>query len=136
MMASGHRADFISTYPFREISQNFSPDQSFPVGDITIGNDCWIGSDVMLLGGCTIGDGAIVGAKSLVTSNQKLEDFGVYGGSPARLLYYRFDKETRDALKKLRWWDLPRSVIEANMGLFYDKDIKHEIKQLSKLVKR
>lgn len=136
MMSSGHRADSISTYPFREISVNFSPDQSFVVGDISIGNDCWIGSDVMLLGGCTLGDGVVLGAKSLVTSKQRLEDYGVYGGSPAKLLYFRFDKKTRDALKKLKWWNLPKSVIDANMELFYGDDINESIRKISKLVKK
>lgn len=52
-----------------------------------------IGDDVTLLGGCRIGDGVIVGAKSLVTSKQKLEDYGIYGGIPEKLLRYRFPEK-------------------------------------------
>ena len=79
MMASGHHSAFISTFPFK---QKMLHEPHTPIGDITIGNDVWIGDSVILLGNCRIGDGVVVGAQSLVISGQVLEDFGVYVGSP------------------------------------------------------
>ncbi len=75
MMSSGHRADSISTYPFRRF-RKLSPDQSFVVGDISIGNDCWIGSDVMLLGGCTIGDGVVLARRAWSPQSRGLRTTG------------------------------------------------------------
>ena len=49
---------------------------------ITIGNDVWIGSGVSVLAGVRIGDGAVVGANSLVTHD--IEPYAIYAGTPAK----------------------------------------------------
>lgn len=68
-----------------------------------IGNDVWIGENVLIKSGVSIGDGAIVAANSFV--NKNIPPYSVYGGSPARLLKMRFNDEIIDKLIKLKWWD-------------------------------
>ena len=113
VMSSGHRFYTTTNYPVRE---KFLRDRSKTIQkDITIGNDVWIGNDVTILGGAKIGDGVVIGAKSLVTGNQVLEDFGMYGGVPARLIRYRFDEQTRERLKKEKWWRLDKEEVLAKI---------------------
>jgi acetyltransferase-like isoleucine patch superfamily enzyme len=83
-----------------------------------IGNDVWIGANVILVDGVTVGDGAIVGANSVVTHD--LDPYGIYVGSPARLLRKRFDDQTISALLTLRWWDKPCEWISQHAELFDD----------------
>ncbi len=85
---------------------------------IDIGNDVWIGEGVSILEGVRIGDGAIIGAASLV--NKDIEPYGVYAGVPARKLRSRFDKEQREKLLRLRWWDKGEDWIRNNISRFFD----------------
>ncbi len=129
IMAGGHNPSLLSTYPFKELmSKEEIATQKY--GYITIGNDVWIGQDVALIGGCTIGDGVVVGAESLVTSKQHLEDYGVYGGNPAKLLRYRFSEQIIKELVELKWWNLSEKIIKENMELFYLKNIQEAITKL------
>lgn len=87
-----------------------------------IGNDVWIGRNVVVRQGVTVGDGAIIGANSFV--NKDVPPYAIIAGQPARLIRYRFAEEIRDALLDLRWWgwmppkgehlryDVPESFIE------------------------
>ena len=68
-----------------------------------IGNDVWIGQEVRLKRGVVIGDGAIIGARSLVTKD--VPPYAVVAGSPAHLLRYRFDERTIERFLTLRWWN-------------------------------
>lgn len=67
-----------------------------------IGHDVWIGADVTLALGITIGDGAVVAMKSVVTRD--VPAYAVVGGNPARIIKFRFDEETIARLLKSRWW--------------------------------
>lgn len=68
-----------------------------------IGNDVWIGRNVVVRQGVKVGDGAIIGANSFV--NRDVPSYAIVAGQPARLIRYRFSEETRDTLLSLRWWD-------------------------------
>lgn len=70
-----------------------------------IGNDCWLGADVTLIGGVGIGDGAVVLAHAVVTKD--VPPYAIVGGIPARVFKYRYDKETIDFLLKIKWWNMP-----------------------------
>lgn len=83
---------------------------------INIGNDTWIGYGVCILSGVTIGDGAIVGANSLVTKD--IEPYAIYAGIPAKKIGMRFDDDTINKLLKLRWWDKDDAWIEQNAKQF------------------
>jgi virginiamycin A acetyltransferase len=83
---------------------------------VEMGNDVWIGRDVSLKSGINIGDGCVIGQHSLV-----LDDclpYGVYVGSPARLIRFRFPEHIIQDLSSLKWWDWPMSRIQRNERLF------------------
>lgn len=87
---------------------------------VTIGNDVWIGAYVSILPGVTIGDGAVVAAGAVVTKD--VEPYAIVGGVPAKRIRYRFNKEERETLLKIRWWDWPEEKIERNIELFYQPE--------------
>lgn len=71
--------------------------------DTIIGNDVWIGYGATLLPGVKVGNGAVIGAKSVVT--KAVEPYAIVGGNPARLIRHRFDPETVRELEEIAWWD-------------------------------
>ncbi len=81
-----------------------------------IGNDVWIGTNAVLLGGVSIGDGAVIAAGSVVTKD--VPPYAVVGGSPARILRYRFTDEQIKKLLEVCWWDRDKDWIAANAGFF------------------
>ncbi|MET0331032.1 MAG: CatB-related O-acetyltransferase [Dyella sp.] len=94
-------------------------------GDTVVGNDVWIGDEIMVLGGSTIADGCVIGARSLVPPNFKSAPYGIYAGSPARLIRYRFSEKIREALLALAWWDMPLAWMRANNQHFL-VDLTHD----------
>ena len=72
-------------------------------GSCKIGNDVWIGCDVVILRGVTIGDGAVIGANSVVTKD--VPDFSVVCGVPAKVIKYRFSEENQNIIRSYQWWD-------------------------------
>ena len=78
-------------------------------GDIVIGNDVWIGFEAVILAGVTIGDGAIIGARAVVTKD--VPPYTIVGGVPAKPIRKRFSDEDIAALMALKWWDLPPAQI-------------------------
>jgi len=106
-----HRIDTFSTFPFQTFpsTQNRHDWVAWGKETPTIGNDVWIGADVLLLSGASIGDGAVVAARSVVT--KPVPPYAVVAGNPARVVKYRFDEATIRDLLELKWWDLPDEVI-------------------------
>lgn len=87
---------------------------------VTIGNDVWIGANVIILPGVTIGDGAILAAGAVVTKD--VEPYAIVGGVPAKLIRYRFSEEYRKKMLEIKWWDWPVEKIEENIELFYQPE--------------
>lgn len=85
---------------------------------ITIGSDVWIGRDAVILGGVTIGDGAIVGAYSVVAKD--VPPYAVVVGNPAQVIRYRFSAPSIAALLRIRWWDWPDETIAARADALRD----------------
>ena len=86
-----------------------------------IGNDVWIGENVTLKGGISIGNGAIIASNSVVTKD--VPAYAIYGGVPAKLIKYRFDQILIDKLEKIQWWnyniaDLPSNKYANQVDLF------------------
>ena len=103
----GHRHDWISTFPFYWMSEvaAFSDAENgfLPAGDTVIGNDVWIGSEAIVMPGITIGDGAVIGTRALITRD--VEPYAIVAGNPAKLIRKRFDDALIAKLLELRWWD-------------------------------
>lgn len=87
-------------------------------GDTVIRNDVWIGDEAMFLGGSTVENGCVIGARTVVPPNFKSEPYGIYVGSPARLVRFRFSGRIREKLLELAWWDMPMSWLQKNNDRF------------------
>ena len=79
-------------------------------GDIVIGNDVWIGYEAVVMQGVTIGDGAIIGTRALVTKD--VPPYTIVGGMPAKPIRKRFSDEKIERLLKIKWWDMSREKLE------------------------
>lgn len=90
-------------------------------GSIKIGNDVWIGAHSVILSGVTIGDGAIVASNSVVNSD--VPPYAIVGGSPARIIKYRFDQDTIKDLLEIQWWNWELEKIKANKDLFLTESL-------------
>ena len=88
----------------------------FPYKKINIGNDVWIGKRVMVMGGVSIGDGAVIAAGAVVTKD--VPPYAVVGGVPARIIKYRFTDNEIRMLLDLKWWNLPEEYLKSNISLF------------------
>jgi acetyltransferase-like isoleucine patch superfamily enzyme len=71
---------------------------------VSIGNDVWIGTKVSIMGGVKVGNGAIIGAHSVVTKD--VPSYAIVGGVPAKILKYRFHFDIIKKLEALSWWNL------------------------------
>lgn len=80
------------------------------------------------MAGTTIGDGAVIGARSLVTTD--ILPYAIAVGTPAKPIRSRFEQEEVRQLCELRWWDLPPEVLSANIDMFCSSDIKRVIDRL------
>jgi virginiamycin A acetyltransferase len=119
-----------STYPFNtfmmtpqttseDITAMFEDAQNR--GDTVVGNDVWIGMNAVIMPGVKIGDGAIIGANSVVTKN--VEPYTVVGGNPATIIKKRFDEQTIDTLLNIKWWDWSIEKIEKNIDVITGNDL-------------
>ena len=82
-------------------------------GDIVIGNDVWIGYEAVILSGVTIGDGAIIGTRAVVTKD--VPPYTIVGGVPAKSIRKRFDEKVIEALLKIKWWDWTEEKVARNI---------------------
>ncbi|PML10616.1 hypothetical protein BCT86_00100 [Vibrio breoganii] len=112
---------FTTVQRFDEL--RFYQDKKSPV---LIGNDCWIGARVCIIGGVSVGDGAVVLAGSVVTKS--VPAYAIVGGIPARVLRYRYDNDTISFLKATAWWDKSPDWLKENVHLMVDiESLKNEV---------
>tara|TARA_Y100000588_G_C14249660_1_gene922947 strand:+ start:798 stop:1418 length:621 start_codon:yes stop_codon:yes gene_type:complete len=115
MNGGNHDLNGFSSFPFI-IFQSYWPEVpviSYRKKDTIIGNDVWFGYEATIMPGVTIGDGAIIGTKAVVTKD--VAPYEIVGGNPAKVIRKRFDDETIDFLLKLKWWDWPIEKIRAHV---------------------
>jgi len=128
--SANHKMSGFSTYPFNtfmmtpqttseDITAMFEDTQNR--GDTLVGNDVWIGMNAVIMPGVKIGDGAIIGANSVVTKN--VEPYTVVGGNPATIIKKRFDEQTIDTLLNIKWWNWPIGKIEKNIDVITGNDL-------------
>lgn len=91
-------------------------------GPVVLGSDVWVGFEAVILSGITIGHGAAIGARALVTKD--VEPYSVVGGNPARHIKYRFDEPTRAALLRIAWWDWPKKKVAAHKDLIHSAQVE------------
>ena len=117
--SANHTLSSLSTYPFPLFFEEWGLEKRNVAaswdnkGDIVIGNDVWIGYEAVIMAGVTIGDGAIIGARAVVTKD--VPPYMVAGGIPAKPIKKRYPEETIAALSELKWWDWPEERIAQNL---------------------
>ncbi|MBT8376655.1 MAG: CatB-related O-acetyltransferase [Bacteroidia bacterium] len=85
---------------------------------IQIGNDVFIGMNVVVLDGITIGNGAIIGAGSVVSKD--IPPYAIAAGNPIKIMKYRFDKDIINKLLKIQWWNFNSDQLHLVEKYFYD----------------
>lgn len=120
MYTRNHPYWYTSTSPLfynAEFVRGVLNSDTVPYGKLTIGNDVWIGQYAIILPSCdSIGDGAVIGAGSIVTKN--VPDYAIVAGNPAKVIKYRFNDEQIKKLKEIKWWDWDVNFLKKNAASF------------------
>ncbi len=135
---NNHPVDYVTTHPILDVPAfhpgksrniylnkygkyfNNSPFENSLIRNnkaVVIGNDVWIGANVIILPGVSVGDGAILAAGAVVTKDVK--PYSIVGGVPAVIIKYRFPEKMINTFLKIRWWEWSNEKIERNIELFY-----------------
>ena len=124
---SNHALDWLSSHPFQygggSLFRAWSKKLDFPFMKMkppksaasVIGNDVWIGANAIIMPGVTIGDGAAVGAGSVVTRD--VPPYAIVVGAPAKVIRFRFEQSIIDQLLELKWW---RFEADSLLGVNFD----------------
>lgn len=125
MNGANHLINSVSSYPFAIFGHEWADameGKEYPnKGDITIGNDVWIGYKSVIMAGVTIGDGAIIGSYSVVTKN--VEPYSIVGGNPAKEIRKRFSPTEIEILLQVAWWNWDIEKITKNIKLLTDCNV-------------
>ena len=126
MNGANHAMDGLSTYPFWIFGGGWESAAPAPgslpyKGDTVVGNDVWLGYEALVMPGVTIGDGAIVASRSVVTAD--VPPYAIVGGNPARVLRTRFSPEVIERLRRVAWWRWPPERVAANLAAITGGDV-------------
>ena len=126
-LGANHRVDWFTTYPFGHIHDTKFPKvkkgSGHPTskGDVIIGNDVWVANNSVIMSGVKIGDGAVVGAHSIVTKD--VPPYTIVAGNPAKQIRKRFDDMVINKLLELKWWDKTESEINEISDILCSNDL-------------
>ena len=124
MNGGNHATDWFTTFPFPVFGQGWegAMPESWPNrGDTVVGHDVWIGYGATIMPGVSIGNGAIVATRAVVTKD--VPDFAIVGGNPAEVIRYRFDEMVRGELSEIAWWDWDAEKITRNVRAICSGDL-------------
>jgi acetyltransferase-like isoleucine patch superfamily enzyme len=118
-----HNIKWVTTYPFSEFWKEGALVSGHPKtkGDVNIGSDVWIGKEAVILSGVTIGDGAVIGARALVSKD--VAPYTIAAGNPAHEINKRFDKQTIEKLLRIRWWEWETDRIKRALPFLLSEEI-------------
>lgn len=125
---ANHTLKSLSTYTFPLFFEEWDLPKSEVAstwdnkGDIVIGNDVWIGYDAVIMAGVTIGDGAIIGTRAVVTKD--VEPYSIVGGVPAKEIRKRFAPEVIKRLLELQWWNWSEEKIRREINAIRNGEIE------------
>jgi len=125
-LGGNHRTDWVTTFPFPAFEKEWRLEESIvghpsTKGDVVIGNDVWIGANASIMSGLTVGDGAVIGAFSVVTKD--IMPYEIVAGNPAVSIRFRFKQEIINSLLAISWWDWCDEKITRNIPLLCSNDI-------------
>ncbi|MBL4932243.1 CatB-related O-acetyltransferase [Clostridium paridis] len=118
MNGANHTLSSLATYTFPIFYEDWAGISNVTEawdnkGDITIGNDVWIGFEAVIMPGVKIGDGAIIGTRALVTKD--VPPYTIVGGVPAKEIRKRFNTSVIEDLLKIKWWNWDVEKISKNL---------------------
>jgi virginiamycin A acetyltransferase len=130
MNGANHEIAPISTFPFaifgngwEAINNDVDITTRYPnKGDTRIGHDVWIGHEATIMPGVTVGNGAVIAAKSVVTKD--VPDYAIVGGNPAKVIRMRYDDSTIERLLQIAWWNWPATKITKHIKLINSTNIE------------
>ena len=117
--SANHAMTSLSTYPFPLFFEEWGLERKNVTdswdnkGDIVIGNDVWIDYEAVIMAGVSVGDGAIIGTRALVTKD--VPPYTIVGGVPAKAIRKRFSEETISSLLEIKWWNWSKERIAENI---------------------
>lgn len=126
--SANHSLSSLSSYPFPIFYEQWGLDSKNVVdawdnkGDIVIGNDVWIGYEAVILSGVTIGDGAIIGTRAVVTKD--IPPYTIVGGVPAKIIRKRYSDEIISELLRIKWWNWEKQKIAQNIKAIQQGNIQ------------
>jgi acetyltransferase-like isoleucine patch superfamily enzyme len=133
-LGGNHHSEWVSTFPLNHILNydtnkhtKHKYDQIGSKGSVIIGNDVWIGTEAVILSGLNIGDGAIIGANSIISKN--VEPYSVWVGNPAKFIKKRFSDNIIAKLLEIKWWNWDDEKIKEATPLLLNSDISKFIEK-------
>lgn len=122
-LGGNHHSDWVTTFPFAmEFPDDASIKQNqYTNGNVIIGNDVWIGYGAIIMSGVKIGDGAVIGAASIVTRD--VDAYSIVAGNPAKFIRFRFTDDQIAALEQISWWNWSHDRIKDALPLLLSEDI-------------
>lgn len=123
MSGANHQMEGFSTYPFEIFGGEWASHipKYRSKGDTVIGNDVWFGYNAVIMPGVKIGNGAIIGACSVVTKD--VPPYTIVGGNPAKIIRPRFSQEVIDQLEEIQWWNWEEQKITRNLKAIVGSDL-------------
>jgi virginiamycin A acetyltransferase len=124
-----HQVSEITTFPhFNHLRNNsvFLNEESkkqlkqsivTPESKTIIGNDVWIGMNVIILPNVKVGNGATILAGSVVSKD--VPDYTVVGGIPGTVIKMKYNSEIVNKLQQIAWWNWEPKKVEENVEDFY-----------------
>lgn len=122
--SANHAMDGFSTYPFAVFNPGLIGSYAATIGnrrDTAIGNDVWLGFESVVMPGVTIGNGAIIAARAVVTSD--VPDYAIVAGNSGRVIRLRFDDDVVERLLAIAWWNWEVERIARNVDAITGADI-------------
>ncbi|MCA6069105.1 CatB-related O-acetyltransferase [Chryseobacterium sp. RG1] len=134
ILGGNHQINSFSTYPLQAFFfENTNFDDTQTKGPIIIEDEVWIGSNVLILSGVTVGKGSIVAAGSVVTKN--IEPFTIVGGNPAKFIKYRIPKELIDERLKVDIQNIPFELLSrTELDVFYNSLTSESLDKIKNLI--
>lgn len=126
MNGANHQLNSASTFPFYIMEGwNETPPAAEDLpnkGDTNVGNDVWIGYDAVIMAGVTIGYGAVIGTRAVVTKD--VEPYSIVGGVPAKEIRKRFAPDVIERIRALQWWNWQEEKIRKTISMIQSGDIE------------
>lgn len=130
LVGADHVLNNISTFPFKVkiLGEKY---EAVSKGSIIVGDDVWLGQNVIVLSGVHIGQGAVIAAGAVVTSD--VPPYAIVGGVPAKIIKYRFNESVIDYMLTLDYSNLTENLIKEHINDLYKPIDAMKLEELQKL---